>query len=102
MNILQFPDIGGMIQGAKNGGLERDEINALVSMLYSSWLTFLWRSGKAPWAVWTGEGPAMQDAATSAYLTLSRLESRKFLTLTIPSDMLEASNLSRFQTEQKT
>ncbi len=102
MNLLQFPDIVGMFEGAKNAGLERDEINALISMLYSSWLSFLWRSGKAKWATWAGEGQAMQDAATAAFLTLEALQKKGFLTLAVPIELLEAANISKFTTEMKT
>lgn len=102
MNLLQFPDVVAMYQGGKTAGLERDEVNALVSMLYSSWLSFLWRSGSARWALWAGEGKAMQDAATAAFLSLESLQKKGFLSLSVPSDMLEASNLSKFITETKT
>jgi hypothetical protein len=44
----------------------------------------------------------MQDAATSMYLTLSDLESKNFLTLTVPKDLIEASNVSNFQSEWRT
>jgi len=100
MNILQFPDVVGMYQGAKNANLEREEVDAFVSATYSSWLTFLWRSGTSRWALWLGEGKAMQDAATAAYLTLTQLQAKNFLTLTVPSDMLVADNLSKFDTRR--
>lgn len=100
MNLISFPDPIAWYQGAKQAGLERDEINAFVSMAYSAWLSFTWRSGTARWAVWTGEGKAMQDGATAAFLSLRALEKKNFLTLSLPSDMLAAENLSRFQTEQ--
>ena len=90
-----------MFESAKNAGLERDEINALVSAAYSAFISALWRSGSAKWAIWTGEGQGMKDAATAMYLSLSQLESKNFLTLTVPKDLLDADNLSRFQTEFK-
>jgi hypothetical protein len=43
----------------------------------------------------------MQDAATAAYLSLEALEAKNFLTLTVPTDMLDAANVSRFQTSFK-
>lgn len=102
MNLLQFPDPVAWYSGAKQAGLERDEINAFVSMLYSAQISFLWRSGKARWAVWAGEGQAIQDAATAMFLSLEALQKKGFLTLAVPSDMLEAANLSKFITQSVT
>jgi len=69
-----------------------------VSMLYSAQITFMWRSGSSKWALWAGEGKALQDAATAMYLSLQSLEAKNFLTLTVPQDMLAADNLSKFET----
>ena len=102
MALLEFPNPVSWYSGAKQAGLERDEINAFVSMVYSAWLSFMWRSGSARWALWSGEGKAMQDAATAAYLSLEALQKKGFITLTVPSEMLEAPNVSRFQTSFKT
>jgi hypothetical protein len=102
MSLLEFPNPVGWYESGKNAGLERDEVNAFVSMLYSAQISFLWRSGASKWAQYIGEGKALQDAATAIYLSLHALESKKFLTLAVPSDMLEPSNLSRFQTEKIT
>jgi hypothetical protein len=101
MGMIDFPDPVSWYQGAKTAGLERDEINAFVSMLYSAQITFLWRSGSSKWALWIGEGKALQDAATAMYLSLEHLEKKQFLTLTVPSDLLDPNNLSRFQTSFK-
>ena len=101
MSLLEFPNPVGWFESAKNAGLQRDEINAFVSMLYSSQISFLWRSGESKWAQWVGEGKAMQDAATAMYLSLENLQKAGFLTLTVPKDLLEADNLSRFQTSSK-
>jgi hypothetical protein len=100
VGLIDFPDPVSWFEGAKNSSLERQEISALVSMAYSAQISFLWRSGASKWAQWTGEGKALQDAATAMYLTLSRLETKNFLTLTVPADLLDADNLSKFQTEQ--
>lgn len=100
MGLIDFPDPVGMFEGAKNANLERQEINALASMVYSAQITFLWRSGSSKWAQWTGEGKALQDGATAMYLTLTQLETKNFLTLTVPSDLLDPNNLARFQTQQ--
>jgi|SRR5579862_3535559 hypothetical protein len=102
MPLFNFPDPVSIFESTKTAGLEREVANALVSSAYSAWISFVWRSGAAKWADWTGEGQAMKDAATSMYLSLSALEKKGFLALTVPKDLLEANNLSRFQTEQQT
>lgn len=100
MGLIDFPDPVSWFEGAKNAGLERDEINAFVSMAYSAQISFLWRSGSSKWAQYIGEGKALQDAATAMYLSLRTLEKANFLTLTVPTDMLAADNLSKFVTER--
>jgi hypothetical protein len=96
MGLIDFPDPLSDLATAK---LEREVVNSLMSAAYSSWITFMWTSGQAKWADWSGEGQAMKDAATSAYLSLRELEKKNFLTLTVPKDLLDAVNLSKFQTE---
>lgn len=90
-----------MFESAKNAGLERDIANALVSASLSATISAMWRSGAAKWAIWTGEGQALKDAATVMYLSLQQQEKTDFLTLTVPQDLLNADNLSRFVTESK-
>jgi hypothetical protein len=90
-----------MFESAKNAGLEREIANAFVSAALSAAITGMWRSGSAKWADWTGEGQALKDAATAMYLALTNSPKINFLTLTVPQDLLAASNLSRFQTEFK-
>lgn len=80
--------------------LEKEVLNTFLSTAYSAWITAMWRSGSSKWAQYIGEGKAMQDAATAAYLSLRVLE-QKGIALTVPQDMLEANNLSRFQTQSK-
>lgn len=101
MGLIDFPDPVSMFEGAKTAGLEREVINALMSAAYSAWITFVWNSGAAKWADFTGEGRALKDAATTAYLSLRALEKKNFLTLTVPKDLLDADNLSRFETEKQ-
>jgi hypothetical protein len=101
MGLLEFPNPVGWYESAKTAGLEREEINAFVSMLYSAQIAFLWRSGSSKWAQWIGEGKALQDAATAMYLSLEALQKKGFLTLTVPSDLRDADNLSKFVTEYK-
>jgi hypothetical protein len=102
MGLIDFPDPVSMFEGAKTAGLEREVINSMMSAAYSAWITGMWQSGSAKWATFTGEGQAMKDAASSAYLSLSGLEAKGFLRLTVPKDLLDADNLSRFQSEEKT
>jgi hypothetical protein len=99
MGLIDFPDPVSMFEGAKTAGLEREVINALMSAAYSAWITFVWESGNAKWVDITGEGQALKDAATTVYLSLRNLEQKQFLTLTVPKDLLDAANLSRFQTQ---
>jgi hypothetical protein len=99
--LLEFPNPVSWIEGAKNAGMERDTLNAFLSMLYSAQISFLWRSGSSKWAQWVGEGKALQDAATAMYLSLLTLEKKNFLSLTVPKDLLNPDNLSTFQTTSK-
>lgn len=104
MGLITLPDPVSMYEGAKNAGLEREEVNAFVSTMYSGWVAFLWRAGNSKWIQVLGLGQALQDLATSMYLTLEReLESAKNvrLVLTLPKDLLDPDNLSKFQTSFK-
>jgi len=98
--MFEIPNFVSWFEAAANAKLEREATNAFVSAAASAWITGMWRSGTAKWAVWFGEGQALQDAAVAAYLTLSQLETKGFLVLTVPSDMLSAAVLSKFQTER--
>ena len=98
--MFELPDPVAMFEGAKNAGLEREVINSLISSAYSAWIAMMWRSGSSKSATFTGEGQALKDAATAMYLSLRELETKHFLCLTVPNDLLDADNLSRFQTEK--
>ena len=102
MGLIDFPDPISMFEGAATAKLERDAANALISSTYSAWISSMWRSGDAKWAQFTGEGQALKDAATAMYLSLSNLETKNFLSLTVPQDLKDADNLSKFITEYKT
>lgn len=99
--MFDIPDPVGMYESAKTAGLEREIADALVSSTLSAAITAMWASGAAKWAIWTGEGQALKDAATVQYLTLKNQPKTKFLVLTVPQDLLNPDNLSRFQTEFK-
>lgn len=101
MGLFNIPDPISMYESAKNAGLERDVANAMVSASVSAAIAAMWRSGSAKWADWTGEGQALKDAATVMYLTLQQQLKPGFLILTIPKDLLDPNNLSRFQSEFK-
>ena len=101
MSLISLPDPVSIFESAKTAGLERDVVNSLVSSAYSAWISFVWRSGSAKWVQITGEGQALKDAATAMYLSLRELEKKNFLSLTVPKDLFDADNLSRFQTEEK-
>lgn len=79
--------------------LEGKIANAVLSSQLSAWISFLWTFGKKNLL---GLGPALQNMAAAQYLTLQKLESKDFLTLTVPQDMLNPDNLSQFETEEKT
>lgn len=99
MGLLEFPNPVGWYESGKNAGMERDEVNAFVSMLYSAQISFLWRSGSSKWAQYIGEGKALQDAASAMFLSLESLQKKGFINLTVPKDLLDPENLSRFQTQ---
>lgn len=99
MGLLEFPNPVSWITSAKDDDQKRALINATMSALYSAQITFLWESGRNSWF---GEGKAMQRTATSIYLTLSTLEKKGLIVLTVPKDLLNADNLSQFQTELRT
>jgi hypothetical protein len=101
MGLFTIPDPVSMFESAKNAGLERDIATALVSASVSAAITGMWRSGSSKWADWTGEGQALKDAATVMYLTLKQELKPGFLVLTVPEDLLDPNNLSRFETELK-
>ncbi|SRR6266568_1597632 len=98
---MEIPNLVSWYESAKNAGLERNVANAFVSAAASAWITGTWRSGASKWAQWLGEGKALQDAAISAYLTLQLLETKDFLVLTVPKEMLDPDVLSKFQSERK-
>lgn len=100
MGLIDFPDVVGMFEGAKNAGLEREVANAFVSAACSGYLTFLWETGKRKWL--GSEGQALQRMAVATHLTLEKLLQKNFLTLTVPKDMLDPNLRSQFQSEAKT
>lgn len=102
MGFLEFPNPGDWFNSFKMGDIERKAANAVMSAAYSSYISGLWSEGDSKLFAWAGAGQGLKDAATAAYLSLRELEAKGFLVLTVPKDLLEANNLSRFQTERKT
>lgn len=95
MNLIAFPDIPAMFESVKNAGYEREVADMLVSAALSAWVSAMWRLGQKKFFNFAA------DAATAMYLSLRALEKKNLLTLTVPKDLLDAGNLSRFQTEEK-
>jgi hypothetical protein len=102
MALFEFPNPGDWVNSFKMGSLEREAMNAAMSAAYSSYISGLWSEGNAKLFSSMGAGQGLKDAATAAYLSLSVLESKGFLALTVPKDLLAADNLARFQTERVT
>lgn len=98
MPLLEFPDVIGMYESAKNAGLEREVANAAVSAACNGYMTFLWEAGKKVPLI----GPAMQRMAIATHLTLEGLMTNNFLNLVVPKEMLDPNIRSQFQGEQKT
>ena len=99
MGLISLPDPVSIFEAAATAKLEREVINSLASAAYSAQISFLWRAGASKLAAALGIGQAMQDAATSQYLSLRELGKKGLLTLTVPKNLLDADNLARFQTE---
>lgn len=101
MGLFSLPSPVDMFESVATGKLEREVVNSVMSAMYSAWISGMWGEGSSKWAIWSGTGQGMKDAATSAYLSLRELEAKNFLTLTVPKDLLDGDNLKRFQTEQQ-
>lgn len=95
MNLFSLPDPVSMFESAVNGKLERKAANALISSTLSGWLSFMWSLGARNLL---GFGPAFRALATAEYLTLQQQETKDFLTLTVPQEMLSPNNLALYQT----
>ncbi len=96
--------IGTLWQQVAMGKLEREIANAGASALASMLVTGLWSQGNHLSAKWFGtEGEVLKDQAMAAYLTLSVLETKGFLTLTVPQDLLaDVNRKAKFETERIT
>lgn len=102
MGLVDFPDPGAIFNSFKNGSMERETFNSLLSAMYSSYISAMWAEGAGKWAILSGAGQGLKDAATATYISLRALEKKGFLVLTVPKDLLDPNNLARFQTEEKT
>ena len=102
MGLLDFPNPADWITSIKDDEQKRQLINSAASAAYSAWITFTWRSGTSWIAQKLGEGKALQDSAVAMYLSLRELESKNFLVLTVPKDLLDSNLLSQFQSEWRT
>ena len=99
MALLDFPNPVAWFEAAATGKLERDVVKIALSSLYSSQITFMWSEGNKK--LW-GFGQGLRDTATSLYLSLQPMVEKGDLDLTVPTEMLNADNLSRFQTISST
>lgn len=90
-----FPD---PLSDALVAKLESHLANAIASSQLSGWVTFLWTLGKKNLL---GFGPAFQAMATAQLQSLRQLETKGFLVLTVPNEMLAPENLAKYQTEFK-
>lgn len=98
MGLISLPDPVSMFEAAANGKLEREAANALVSSSLSGWISFLWTLGKKSLF---GLGPALQAMATAQFLSLRELETKNFIVLTVPTELLTADNISQYETEKR-
>ena len=98
MGLISLPDPVSMFETAANGKLEREAANAFVSSSLSGWISFLWSLGQK---TLFGIGPALQAMATAQFLSLRELETKSFIVLTVPKDLLSADNLSKYETEKR-
>jgi len=95
--------IGSLVNEMATGKLEREAGNAAASALASMAITHLWSQGNEMNGWWKSEGDVLKDDAMALYVTLSKLEEKNFLTLTVPGDLLADTNRrAKFQTEAKT
>jgi|SRR5690348_1814232 len=79
-----------------NGKIERDITKAVLSTIYSNYITLLFETGRKK--LW-GEGAALQATARATYLCLQPLVNKGLLALTVPQDLLDADAMSKFQSE---
>lgn len=92
--------IASIIEQVATGKLEREIGNMLASAAATLVITHLWYQADAmKW--WQSEGEVFRMDAVSLYKTLSALEAKGFLTITVPTEMLKDFNrLAKFQTER--
>ena len=92
MGFIDFPNPADWFESAKNSGMERDVANTVLSGVYSFWIAGMWSLGQRKYLSFVA------DAATAMYLSLSDLQKKGLLALTVPKAMLAANNLSKFET----
>lgn len=92
MGLIDFPSPVDWYESAKNAGLERQEAVTVLSAVYSFWITAMWSLGQSRF-FWF-----LKDAASAMYQTLAQLQKSGKLDLTVPTEMLQPANLSKFTT----
>ena len=98
---LSFPNPVSWFESAASGKIERDTLKSILSAAYSNYITFLFETGRRK--LW-GEGAALQATARVTYLCLQPMVAKGLLSLSVPSDLLDPDQLSKFESEfnQKT
>lgn len=96
MGLIDFPNPADWVNSAKDGNLEREAANTVLSGVYSFWIAGMWTLGQRKYLSFVADG------ATAMYLSLSDLQKKGLLALTVPTAMLDPKNLSRFTIIEKT
>lgn len=100
--MLDLPSPVGMFNDAVLGKIERDEIKQFVSVLWSNYITGLWRQGCVLSSKWWGnEGEVLKDMAVATFKTIEPMLAKGYA-ITVPADMLaDVNRFANFQTERK-
>lgn len=93
---LTPPNPVSWFESYANGKIERDIVKAVLSTVYSNYITLLFETGRKK--LW-GEGAALQATARATYLCLQPLINKGLLSLTVPKDLLDANAMATFQDE---
>ena len=89
--------VGLLYNSVKNGQLERETADAIVSAAFSALINLLWNQKKSKLVLWAGEDEAMQAAATSMFKVLQTMETKSFLRLAVDNDLLLPANLDKYK-----
>jgi hypothetical protein len=93
---LTFPNPVSWFESAATGKMDRDVMKSILSAVYSNYITLMFETGRKK--LW-GEGPALQATARVTYLSLQPLVQKGLLVLSVPKDLLDPDELSKFESE---